>query len=740
MGSFKVRNLLLSKQLKRSESRILIIDDNQIRYNDIVKILQANHHLVHTALLDDLKSFEKQLNMTWDVIIFGRAYDIRIEQVSMLIQASDNIDIPILLLTPNNYQDEEYLSYIQKGIYDVVNLNHQDQFYISLMRGLSYSRTLQIEKNLANDLENVRLKRIEQVEEQNKAVAVIQEGIHVSANAEYLKLFGLKDESEIIGLPLLDVIQPNHLNDFKTRFKKVSQGQFEHGHFDVTTQNSHASQNNPLDVEFIAGEDDDAIQITIATTSSAPIQSQTHPIKTRGLAVVEKIQRFTQNHPSKENAIILFSLSSCPNDILSSDWDTFKGYFEKLSEFIKAQTQSTVFKIETALYATVLQAESIEILNSRLKGLAALEKPQLIRLGDHNYQQNIKIGYSIFDNTKLNENDFGQLIADAYNTPLPKNSIHQDIEFDIPNLETPPPSPVKAQPLELTLETIPNEIRFEPKSPAQELIDPTPIKEQAQFDSSHLIFKDSALLSQIQQSLERNEIQLKYQQLYDKNDSNVNTYEVTSGFIYENELKEIASLSELSADQELSIKVDRWILVEASKQLHNFITQYPEAKLIVNLNRNVLLHDAQFPALVSKLLTIVGSKLSSPLILQFDEEDIANNMIEANKAIQQLRDNGAEISVRHFGASIASDAILKQTDIALVTLDAKLCAMLNNDKKLPELQNLINGYIESKSVEILLKGLDDMGSFANAWNVEARFLQGDYFQKKLDHLTDVQDQ
>ncbi|MFI7983041.1 hypothetical protein ACFMJS_17570, partial [Acinetobacter baumannii] len=26
------------------------------------------------------------------------------------------------------------------------------------------------------------------------------------------------------------------------------------------------------------------------------------------------------------------------------------------------------------------------------------------------------------------------------------------------------------------------------------------------------------------------------------------------------------------------------------------------------------------------------------------------------------------------------------------------------------------------------------------WNVEARFLQGDYFQKKLDRLTDVQDQ
>lgn len=40
----------------------------------------------------------------------------------------------------------------------------------------------------------------------------------------------------------------------------------------------------------------------------------------------------------------------------------------------------------------------------------------------------------------------------------------------------------------------------------------------------------------------------------------------------------------------------------------------------------------------------------------------------------------------------------------------------------------------------MLRDLNDMTSFANAWNVDARFIQGDYFQKKLDHLIDVQDQ
>jgi len=51
----------------------------------------------------------------------------------------------------------------------------------------------------------------------------------------------------------------------------------------------------------------------------------------------------------------------------------------------------------------------------------------------------------------------------------------------------------------------------------------------------------------------------------------------------------------LAEDPELSIKLDRWILVESCKQLHNFITQYPEAKLIVNLNKEILFHDRTFP-------------------------------------------------------------------------------------------------------------------------------------------------
>ncbi len=53
----------------------------------------------------------------------------------------------------------------------------------------------------------------------------------LQANAEYLQLFGLKSEDDIIGLPIIRFIATTRCTDFKFRFKKMSQGQFEHGAF-----------------------------------------------------------------------------------------------------------------------------------------------------------------------------------------------------------------------------------------------------------------------------------------------------------------------------------------------------------------------------------------------------------------------------------------------------------------------------------------------------------------------------
>ncbi|OTG83323.1 diguanylate phosphodiesterase [Acinetobacter sp. ANC 5054] len=709
MGSIEVRNPLLSKKLKRTETRLLIIDDNQIRFNQIRDLLTDSEHQVHATLLDDLQNFEKQLNLNWDLIIFGRAYDLKYEQALSLVQLSSQPNLPIILLKPEDYQAEQYAGLIKKGIYDIVDLAEPENFYIGLIRALSFSRLQQSQQHLMEELETAQIQTQSLVEDSRKAVAVIQEGIHIQANAEYLTLFGLKNEDEIIGLPLLDLLQPNDLNDFKQRFKKISQGQLDLGRFDLSSQNNAVSGQNPLKLEFLAAAEEDALQLAIEMNNSGSATSSSPAVEANGQKqkVFQKINRTITKQPSNINALVIFTLSSCTDAVLQNDWNTFKSYFSNIKDFLKDQTHAPLFSLDNGAIIALFQADNQAKLESKLIGLNTLSKPQLLNVNHESYPLNLRIGYTVIDNEIRDDAQFENYVSHAFATALPTNQQAPEIDLNIP--------------LELDIPTL------DFGTPDVQV---TPIT----------INDEAPILKALRGCLERSELHLKYQQLYDKEDSHLYTYEVTSGFIFENKWQDIAQLRELAEDSELSIKLDRWILVESCKQLHNFITQFPEAKLIVNLNKEVLYNDRTFPEFISKLITIIRSKLKNPLILQFAEEDIQLNVAAAQKAFIELRKNGADLALRNFGHSMYSETLLRQIDVNCLTLDSSLTKMLANDKSCQELQEKINGYHEIKNVEILLRELNDMTLFANAWNVEARFIQGDYFQKKLDHLIDVQDQ
>src|SRR5690606_40876082 len=80
-----------------------------------------------------------------------------------------------------------------------------------------YTLSLHDALPILNELETAQNQAQSLVEDSNRAVATIQEGIHIQANADYLKLFGLQSEDDLIGLPLLDLLQPEDLDRKSTR-------------------------------------------------------------------------------------------------------------------------------------------------------------------------------------------------------------------------------------------------------------------------------------------------------------------------------------------------------------------------------------------------------------------------------------------------------------------------------------------------------------------------------------------
>src|SRR5690606_28593808 len=115
------------------------------------------------------------------------------------------------------------------------------------------------------------------------------------------------------------------------------------------------------------------------------------------------------------------------------------------------------------------------------------------------------------------------------------------------------------------------------------------------------------------------------------------------------------------------------------------------------------------------------------------------NQLRVQKYLRALHEHGGLTSLRAFVQCLYSRNVLRERAVDCGSLHSSLPQMLNDDSESEELQGNIGSDNEIRPLNILIRELNDMTLFANAWNVDARFIQGDYLQKKLDHLIDVQD-
>ncbi|MEZ0469896.1 EAL domain-containing protein [Luteimonas salinilitoris] len=63
------------------------------------------------------------------------------------------------------------------------------------------------------------------IESSRDPIAYVHEGMHIRANAAYLEMFGHESFEDIEGMSLLDMVAPQHLEDFKALLKRLGKGE-----------------------------------------------------------------------------------------------------------------------------------------------------------------------------------------------------------------------------------------------------------------------------------------------------------------------------------------------------------------------------------------------------------------------------------------------------------------------------------------------------------------------------------
>lgn len=171
-------------------------------------------------------------------------------------------------------------------------------------------------------------------------------------------------------------------------------------------------------------------------------------------------------------------------------------------------------------------------------------------------------------------------------------------------------------------------------------------------------------------------------------------------------------------------KLDRWIILEATKTLSMHRASGHNTRLTINLTVNALMDEGLAAWL--KVATKAANLTHEHVIFQFDEEDVRNSLKIAIKTITALREGKFRVSIKNFGKETEPFKLLNHIKIDMVRFDPHFTESVAKGDT-ANLKALITQAKEA-SIQTILPEVDNAGALATLWQLGTHYIEGSYLQ------------
>ena len=182
---------------------LIVLSSSRDPVEAINSTLRRAGHPVHCTWIPSLRDLGDALVQLNPELLLFVDYDG--EQLAPVVAIRDQIapSIPLIVVT-EQLEELHMAEFMQLGARDVVTLGNEARLQAVMTREL---RAYRVERTLESTLKTARdtRKQLDSVLQRSAdAIAQVQEGIVVEANASWLQLFGF-DRAAIVGQPIMDV-------------------------------------------------------------------------------------------------------------------------------------------------------------------------------------------------------------------------------------------------------------------------------------------------------------------------------------------------------------------------------------------------------------------------------------------------------------------------------------------------------------------------------------------------------
>ena len=683
----------------QSVLNLLVIDDDQLYAERLVNLLDSYYDSVNLGFLDDKEELLKSLRQPWDVLVFGRAYDMNFTEAVGIVQ-EQGIDLPSVCLinkdTAANAHNEAGLPSIVNGM--MVKALSADQEMAVVMaicllhdnlRSRQQLTTLRHVISEAEQRANVLIKN------SKSAVAYIDQGIHIFANDPYLQLFGFESMNDIIGIPVIDLIAGGeNVKGFKQFLRQFDKGSREEVEFKFESLRTDGST-------FEA-----KLQLAAATLDGEPVT-----------------QIIIQQN-SSNNAEVAKRLAEAERKDSLTGINNRRGFEEQLmalhQQALAGELTAALFYVQLDNIGKIRSSLGLQGVDTTVKQVAyALD--ELVPEGYVSRFSDTAFTILVENQTTADLEKLAEHICLRINGMLievDKRTTSTTVSIGIVKIErnTAEPKIVLERAMD-AIAQIMNETSN--NGGTYHLYDP----------SEHANSDDHALAESLVDAITNNRFELSFQAIYDINNDRSDFFEVYLRLPLadaDNTVLTPRQFMAVAKTHQLLEKIDRWVLINACKKINDVRKTHPEARLLVQLTSASLV-DKKLPNVASQLINAVGGA-AGVLTLQFNEKDIADHLTVAKSQFEALNKVSCQLGILNFGSSAKSIEIASFVQPDVVRLARSYIQDLDSADNLDTVKSLIER-TNAVNIDVLMPYIEEAATMSIAWSVGARYLQGYYLEE-----------
>lgn len=677
--------------------RLLILHESQDNAEQIINALKNTGVAIRPKLINNEDSLIDSLkDGTWDIMLAGEITNgVPYDTALGFIRKQDK-DIPLIVLL-EEYDADMMVEALQAGAVDAIVAEAHKHLVLAIKRELSSLQNRR-GRRLSEAALSESEKRCELLLDNSRdAIAYVHDGMHIYSNSAYIELFGYESTDDLEGMPVIDLVAKEDLENFKNYLRafikgdRMTQDLRFHGitangeKIDAMMQLSAASYDGEPCTQIIIRRDDGSANAALLAEKlkeATSIDPQTGlPNRQR----FEEILTETVHKARKDkscHALFFFTIDNTQQINMNAGLTGRDALISALAKTLGTSfEENQLARFSDSAFVALVPSLEQEEAHARATELCKRVHDQLFDIGDGKTQQtSLSIGIAMIGET----------------APNPDEMLNRAVT-----------SAEKAK---------------QAGGNRAQIFNPA---ETAGSD-------DSALLEILVDAIEHAKFKLLFQPMTDIEGTGGEFYEVFVRLpLTDGKMMSPDDFMDVALRHQLGAKVDRCVMLAAAKQLREHVKTAPGTRLLINLTAESL-QDTTLAAWIGKLSKAIDP-VGKPLILQFAENDVVTYLKAAKEQTEALTKEGCPVSISQFGTALNPINTLKHVTVSHIKLDRSFTQDLGAEENMGTIKKLADELLAEQK-RIIVSYVENAQTLSKLWMLGVHYLQGYFIQPPSEQM------